>query len=70
MSTEYPELFEKIDELDKLMDIQTGLFEKMNDRVDGMREVMLQLVADVEAMRRSRTKRKGSSTPSVPGGIA
>jgi len=41
--TEYPELFEKIDLLDKELDVQAALLEKLNDRLAYMEEAVLQL---------------------------
>ena len=65
MGTEYPELFEKIDRLDREMDVHAALLESLTDRTSAGEYEVLQLVADVEAMRRARKiKKKGSPTPS------
>ena len=64
--TEYPELFEKIDRLDKEMDVQAGLIEGLTDRVDGLVETVLELER-TRAMRRSSKNQKGTPTPSLPG---
>ena len=65
--TEYPELFEKIDRLDREMDVQAALIESLVDKVDGLVEVVLSLdTTKGRAPRKSKT-RTGSSTPSMPG---
>jgi len=63
--TEYPELFEKIDRLDKEMDVQAALIESLTDRVSGLVEVVLELER-TRVVRRSTNKEKGSSAPSKP----
>ena len=65
--TEYPELFEKIDRLDREMDVQAALIEGLTDRVSGLVEVVLELER-TRGVRRAKPKnQKGSSTPSLPG---
>jgi len=63
--TEYPELFEKIDLLDKEMDVQAALIEKLTDKVDYLGEAVLQLER-TRVVRRSTNKRAERSNPSVP----
>jgi len=65
--TEYPELFEKIDRLDREMDVQAALIEGLVDRVDGLVESVLEL-APARAVRRTRSTKKGPPTPSQPFG--
>jgi len=67
--TEYPELFEKIDLLDKELDVQAALIEKLTDTVSYLTEAVLQLER-TRVVRRSNTKKEGASarTPSLPGG--
>jgi len=67
--TEYPELFEKIDRLDREMDVQVALIEGLVDRVDGLVETVLELsTAKGRAPRKNSTK-TGSPTPSLPGEV-
>ncbi len=66
--TEYPELFEKIDLLDKEMDVQAAMLEKLVDQVSYLSEAVLQLER-TRVVRRSNTKKEGvPPTPSLPGG--
>jgi len=66
--TEYPELFEKIDRLDREMDVQAALIEGLVDKVDGLVATVLEM-ASVNRTTRSRNKtRTGSPTPSQPSG--
>ena len=63
--TEYPELFEKIDRLDREMDVQAALIEGLVDKVDGLVATVLEM-ASVKRTTRSRNKtRTGSPTPSI-----
>jgi len=59
--TEYPELFEKIDRLDREMDVQASLIESLTDRVSGLVEVVLELER-TRGVRQSKNKKKGSPT--------
>jgi len=54
--SEYPELFEKIDRLDKEMDVQASILEKLVDQVSFLEESVLQLER-MRAVRRSKTKK-------------
>ena len=65
MGTEYPELFECIDRLDKEMDVQAALIEGLVDKVDGVCAVVLQLEQMKGTTRSTKTK-KGTPTPSLP----
>jgi len=53
--SEYPELFEKMDRLDREMDVQAALIESLTDKVDGLVQVVLKLGLRVDA---SRSKNK------------
>ncbi len=65
--TEYPELFEKIDLLDKELDVQAALIEKLTDVTSYLQEAVLQLER-TRVVRRSNTKKEGvPATPSLPG---
>ncbi len=62
--------YEKIAALDKELDVQAGLIERLVDQVSYLEEAVLQLER-TRAVRRSRNKDKeGSPTPSpsMPGG--
>jgi len=63
--SEYPELFEKIDRLDRELDVQAAILEKLVDQVSYLEEAVLQLER-TRVVRRSSNKEKGSSTPSMP----
>jgi len=65
--SEYPELFEKIDRLDREMDVQAALIESLTDRVSGLVECVLQLERTRD-VRRSKKTRTGSPHPSLPSG--
>jgi len=66
--TEYPELFEKIDSLDKELDVQAALLEKLNDRLAYMEEAVLQLER-TRVVRRPKAKSAETHLPpSLPGG--
>jgi len=70
--SQYPELFEKLDALDKEMDVQVALIEKLTDKVDYLGEAVLQLER-TRVVRRSKNKEGGAPgaqppTPSMPGG--
>ena len=66
--SEFPELFEKIDRLDREMDVQASLIEKLVDQVSYLEEAVLQLER-TRAVRRTKSKTKeGSPYPSMPGG--
>ena len=62
--TEYPELFEKIDRLDKEMDVQAALIESLTDKVAHLVEVVLQQEQVTRRAPRNAKKRTGSPTPS------
>ena len=64
--TEYPELFEKIDRLDREMDVQAALIESLVDKVDGLVHVMLSLDTTKGRAPRKSKKQASSSTPSMP----
>ncbi len=61
--TEYPELFEKIDRLDREMDVQAAILEKLVDQVSYLEEAVLQLER-TRVVRRSSNK--GKENPNVP----
>ncbi len=63
--TEYPELFEKIDLLDKEMDVQAALLEKLNDTVAYLVEAVLQLERTRVVRRPKPQNKKGHHTPSL-----
>jgi len=68
--TEYPELFEKIDRLDKELDVQAAILEKLVDQVSYLEEAVLQLER-TRVVRRSKDKKAGVPLPlpsSLPGG--
>ena len=65
--TEYPELFERIDQLDKEMDVQAALIEGLTDKVAYLLDVCVRLEA-TKATRRSKTREGGPSLPLLPGG--
>jgi len=73
--TEYPELFEKIDLLDKEMDVQAAILEKLVDQVSYLEEAVLQLER-TRVVRRSSVKKEGvgqtqtDPSPSEPGGYS
>ncbi len=58
--TEFPELFEKIDRLDREMDVQASLIEKLVDQVSYLEESVLQL-------ERTRVVRRSSNKKDVAG---
>jgi len=60
--TEYPELFEKIDRLDRELDVQAALIESLTDKVSYLSEGMLQLER-TRVVRRSRKQKDGGSQP-------
>ncbi len=60
--TEYPELFEKVDLVDKEMDVQAALLEKLEDRMSYLEEAVLQLER-TRVVRRSTIKKDGGSQP-------
>ncbi len=60
--TEYPELFEKIDLLDKEMDVQAALIEKLNDTVAYLVEAVLQLER-TRVVRRPKPQNKKGHLP-------
>ncbi len=60
--TEYPELFEKIDILERLVDVQVELTEKLFDRVAFLEENVLQLER-TRAVKRSKIKKDGVPPP-------
>ncbi len=63
--TEFPELFEKIDRLDRELDVQAALIEALTDRVSGCCEIVLELER-TRGVRRSKPKKGSSATPSMP----
>jgi len=67
VTTEYPELFEKLDRLDREMDVQAALIEGLTDKVASLVEVVLELER-TRVVRRSNTKKGGVpvSPPSEP----
>jgi len=67
--TEYPELFEKIDRLDKELDVQAAILEKLVDQVSYLDQAVLQLER-TRVVRRSKNKEEGvpPPLPSLPGG--
>ena len=68
--SEFPELFEKIDRLDREMDVQAALIESLTDKVSYLGEAVLQLEL-TKATRRSTSKKDVAAppaTPSKPGG--
>ncbi len=67
--TEYPELFEKIDRLDKEMDVQAALIENLVDKLAWTEERVLKLELRRDASR-SKNKKGSSATPSKPGGYS
>jgi len=64
--TEYPELFEKIDRLDKELDVQAALIEGLVDKLAWTEERVLKLELRRDASR-SRNKNKDPLNPSLPG---
>ncbi len=60
--TEYPELFEKIDLLDKELDVQAAILEKLVDQVSYLEQAVLQLER-TRVVRRSNSKK---GVPAVP----
>jgi len=64
--TEYPELFEKIDRLDREMDVQAALIESLVDKVDGLVETVLELGRVKDASRSRSKPGRGTRTPSKP----
>jgi len=68
--TEYPELFEKIDRLDKELDVQAAILEKLVDQVSYLEEAVLQLER-TRVVRRSSNKKDVAPpplpSPSMPG---
>jgi len=64
--SEFPELFEKIDRLDREMDVQAALIEGLTDRVSALVETVLELGCTRD-VRRSKNKKGSSATPSMPG---
>ena len=68
--TEYPELFEKIDRLDRELDVQAALIEKLTDVTSYLQESLLQLER-TRVMRRPKAQNKKGALPlppSLPGG--
>jgi len=68
--TEYPELFERIDRLDKEMDVQAALIESLVDKLAWTEERVLKLELRKGANRSTNKNKKGSPTPSMPGGYS
>ncbi len=64
--TEYPELFEKIDRLDKELDVQASLIEGLTNAVGALQQIVLELER-TRVVRRSTNKKRGSPNPSLPG---
>ena len=65
--TEYPELFERIDRLDKEMDVQAALIEGLVDKLAWAEERVLKLELRRDASRSRPKNKKGAPTPSLPG---
>ncbi len=67
--SEFPELFEKIDRLDKELDVQAAIIEGLTDRVSYLDQAVLQLER-TRVVRRSSKSKGGASVPlpSMPGG--
>jgi len=65
--TEYPELFERIDLLDKELDVQAAILEKLVDQVSYLEQAVLQLER-TRVVRRSTVKKDGAgqALPEVP----
>ena len=66
--SEYPELFEKIDRLDKELDVQAALIEGLVDKLAWIEERVLKLELRRDASRSRNKAKTGSPTPSLPGG--
>ncbi len=64
--TEYPELFEKIDLLDKEMDVQAALLEKLTDVTSYLTEAVLQLERTRVVRRPKPQNKKGAKPLSLP----
>ncbi len=63
--TEYPELFEKIDRLDREMDVQAAILEKLVDQVSYLEEAVLQLERTRVVRRSSNKERKNPDVPII-----
>jgi len=62
--------YEQLAKLEKEMDIQVALIEKLVDQVSYLEEAVLQLER-TRVMRRPKAQnKKGSPTPSLPGGYS
>ena len=68
--TEFPELFEKIDRLDRELDVQAALIESLVDKLAWTEERVLKLELRRDASRSRNKNKKGPPTPSLPGGNA
>ena len=66
MGTEYPELFECIDRLDKEMDVQAALIEGLVDQVAALTQDVLQQEQVTRRAPRKSKNQKGTPTPSMP----
>jgi len=58
--------YEQIVALEKLMDVQVTMMEKLVDQVSYLQESVLQLER-TRVVRRTKPKSVGASTPSMPG---
>ena len=67
--TEYPELFEKIDRLDREMDVQAALIEGLTDKVDGLVHTVLELASVKGRAPRKNKKQDVAPLPSMPGHV-
>ena len=69
--SQYPELFEKIDRLDREMDVQAALIEGLVDKVAALVEDVLQLKPVTRrATRKNINQDVAPPPPSMPGGTA
>ncbi len=64
--SEYPELYERIDRLDKELDVQAALIESLTNRVDAALEVVLELERMSRRAPRKSKGKTGSPHPSLP----
>jgi len=70
--SQYPELFEKIDRLDRELDVQAALIESLVDKLAWTEERVLKLELTKGVGRSKPKNKKGSPTPSpsMPGGYS
>ncbi len=67
--TEYPELFEKIDRLDRELDVQAALIEGLVDKLAWTEERVLKLELRRDASRSRNKKGVPAVPPSLPGTV-